>query len=266
MHDAVEVAGEVALQEACGFSTGFAFGDATVDVLPGLGVVLAAVEDDGVEGPVELAVAAAAEAVAVGESARGGERCDAGEPCEGCFRADAVFVRPAHDQLRGDDRSDACLVEEFGGERADVGEDLAFEERCLVGGRLDALGERAEREDGGEVVGGASARAAEATAAPDQLGDREQSKLVTEGLRRGHDHAAELDERDPANVDGASPGDHQYPQRFLTLSRTGSRTNAGSDNRARRAGRVERVVLAAQPPFGAGRAGALVDGLVASGR
>ncbi len=47
-----------------GVAAGLAFGDAAGDVVAGGRVVLAAVEDDGVEGAVELAVAAAAEAVA----------------------------------------------------------------------------------------------------------------------------------------------------------------------------------------------------------
>jgi hypothetical protein len=58
------VAGEVALEGACGVAAAFAFGDAAVDVGAGGGVVLAAVEDDRVEGAVELAVAAAAGPVA----------------------------------------------------------------------------------------------------------------------------------------------------------------------------------------------------------
>jgi hypothetical protein len=41
----------------------FAFGDAAGDVVAGGGVVLSAVEDDGVEGTVELPVAAAAGAM-----------------------------------------------------------------------------------------------------------------------------------------------------------------------------------------------------------
>ena len=59
----VEVAGEVALEQADGVAAGFAFGDAAGDVVLGGGVVLAAVEDDGVECAVELSVAAAAEAL-----------------------------------------------------------------------------------------------------------------------------------------------------------------------------------------------------------
>ena len=63
------MAGEVALEEAGGFAVGFAFGDAAGDVVLGCWVVLAAVEDDGVEGAVELAVAAAAESVPLGLAA-----------------------------------------------------------------------------------------------------------------------------------------------------------------------------------------------------
>ena len=67
------MAGEVALEQAGGVAAALAFGDAAGDVVLGGGVVLAAVEDDGVEGAVELAVAAAAEAVADRLTARGGD-------------------------------------------------------------------------------------------------------------------------------------------------------------------------------------------------
>jgi hypothetical protein len=170
------------------------------------------------------------------------------------------------EQLCGDDRSDARLVEERRGECADVTEDLALEERCLVGGRLDALGEGAERDDGGEMVGGASVRAAEATAAPDQLGDRKHPEVLSDDLRRSNDHAAELDERDSSHVDCASPGDHQHAQRFLPLARSGSGTSAGPDDRARRTDRVEWVVLAVQPPLSTRATGALVQHLAARGQ
>jgi hypothetical protein len=59
------VAGEVALEEANGVAGALAFGDAAAgDVVLGRGIVLAAVQDEGVKGAVELAVAAAAEPVA----------------------------------------------------------------------------------------------------------------------------------------------------------------------------------------------------------
>jgi hypothetical protein len=44
------VAGEVALEDPCSVAAGLAFGDAAGDVVAGRWVVLAAVEDDGVEG------------------------------------------------------------------------------------------------------------------------------------------------------------------------------------------------------------------------
>ena len=59
------MAGEVALEEPDGVSAGFAFGDASFDVVAGGGVVQSPVEDDGVQCSVELAVAAAAEPVRV---------------------------------------------------------------------------------------------------------------------------------------------------------------------------------------------------------
>jgi hypothetical protein len=71
LHDAVEVAGEVALEHASRFAGRLAAGERPGDVGACRGVVLAAVEDDGVEGAVELAVAAAAEPVADRLTARG---------------------------------------------------------------------------------------------------------------------------------------------------------------------------------------------------
>ena len=59
------MAGEVALEEAGGVAACLAFGDPLRDVVDGGGVVLAAVEDDRVEGAVELSVTAAAESVPV---------------------------------------------------------------------------------------------------------------------------------------------------------------------------------------------------------
>ena len=86
------MAGEVALEQAGGVAAGLAFGDASGDVVLGRWVVLAAVEDDGVEGAVELAVAAAAESVPGRLAARGGDRGDAGEAGEGGFGAEPAGV------------------------------------------------------------------------------------------------------------------------------------------------------------------------------
>lgn len=59
----------------------------------------------------------------------------------------------------------AALVEERGDERPDVVEDLALERLGLGGDDLDAAGERAQHEDGGELGGRPGVGAAEAAAA-----------------------------------------------------------------------------------------------------
>jgi len=71
LHEAVEVAGEVALEEAGGFAGRLAFGYTACDVAAGRGVVLSAMKDDRVQGAIELAIAAAAEAVPDRLPARG---------------------------------------------------------------------------------------------------------------------------------------------------------------------------------------------------
>jgi len=59
------VSGEVALEEPCGVASALSFCDPLRDVVAGAGVVLSAVQRDGVQCAVELAVAAAAEPVAL---------------------------------------------------------------------------------------------------------------------------------------------------------------------------------------------------------
>jgi hypothetical protein len=147
------VASEVALEDAGGVACAFALCNAASDVVACRRVVLAAVEDDGVQGAVELAVAAAAEAVADRLAARGGQWCDAGEAGEGGFGADAVMVGSGDNQLCGDDRADAGFVEQFGHERSYVVADLALELVGFCGCGLDSSRERAKGEHDRELVG-----------------------------------------------------------------------------------------------------------------
>jgi hypothetical protein len=119
-------------------------------------------------------------------------------------------VRPGDDELCGDDRSDAGLVEQRRGERAHVREEFALE---LVGFeccRLHTPGETAQYEPGGELVGG-RVRAPEPTAAVEQSTRRQAAQLLTERLGCGDDHRSELAECFPAHVDGAATGDEQEP-------------------------------------------------------
>ena len=66
LQESVEVSGDVAFEGADRFAAGFAFADAAVDVVDGAWVAAGAGEGDGVDGVVELSVAAAVEAVAGG--------------------------------------------------------------------------------------------------------------------------------------------------------------------------------------------------------
>lgn len=63
LQDAEEATGEVAFDAAEGFAFGLAFGDAALDVGAGFGVGFGADDRGLVDGPVELAVTAAAEAM-----------------------------------------------------------------------------------------------------------------------------------------------------------------------------------------------------------
>ena len=82
-------------------------------------------------------------------------------------------------------------------------------------------------------------------------------------LGRGHDHAAELDERDATDVDGAAPREQQHAQRLLPLSRAWQRQRLSRKPGTCSADRVERVVLAAQSPLRAGVAADLEHRLAA---
>ena len=92
LEEAVDLAGDVAFEAALGFSGGFALGGSFGDVGLGVWAVAAAGDGDGVQRAVELAVAAAVEAVA--GVLRGGrfEWGDAGEAGECCFVAAAAGV------------------------------------------------------------------------------------------------------------------------------------------------------------------------------
>jgi len=83
------VAGEVALEQSGGVAAALALGDPFGDVVLGRRIVLAAVKDDGVEGAIELVVAAAAEPLPCRLATGGGDGRHAGEAGEGGFGADA---------------------------------------------------------------------------------------------------------------------------------------------------------------------------------
>ena len=84
----VEAARDVAFEGADRFAFGLAFSRASVDVVDRALVASPAGEHDRVQGAVELAVAAAVEAVADRLAGAAGDRSHAGEPGESRFGAE----------------------------------------------------------------------------------------------------------------------------------------------------------------------------------
>ena len=113
--------------------------------------------DDLVEGAVELAVAAAVEAVADGLAGGGGDRGGAGEAGEGSLAGEPSVVRPGEHDLRGQERADAGLVEQLRSELAGELFDLAGEFAFLGGQLLDAPRDGFEGELGAAELGVVSA-------------------------------------------------------------------------------------------------------------
>src|SRR4051794_15308118 len=86
-------------------------------------------ERDDVECPVELAVAAAVEPVALLLAARGVDRAGAGERGEGCLASHPAGVAARDEQLGAANRPDAALLEQSG---RDLGDECS---QCTLGHR-----------------------------------------------------------------------------------------------------------------------------------
>ena len=89
---AVDASGEVALEQADCFAAGFAAADAFGDECRGVWIGAGEAECDGVEGAVEVAVAAAVEPVSVCLAAACGDRGDAGQAGEPGLMAESAGV------------------------------------------------------------------------------------------------------------------------------------------------------------------------------
>ncbi len=111
-----------------------AFGSFALDVGLAFGVAAGSGDGDAVDGSVDLAVAAAVEAVALGLARAGWDRCDAagaGELGVGC---EAVGAGDLADQLGGRQRPEAGLVEQLRGGLGDELGDLGLE---ILGGACE---------------------------------------------------------------------------------------------------------------------------------
>ena len=108
-----EAAGEVALEAADGFCGAVAFGALAGDVVLGFGVAAQAGDGDAVDGRVDLAVAAAVEAVAVGLAGADGDRSDAGGARELGVRREPLRAGDLADELGRGQRPGSGLGEQL---------------------------------------------------------------------------------------------------------------------------------------------------------
>src|SRR3954470_21565267 len=106
-----EAAGEVALEAADGFFGALAFGALAGDVVLGFGMAAQAGDGDAVDGGVDLAVAAAVEAMAVGLAGADRDRCDAGGAGKFGVGGESLGAGDLADELGRGQRSEAGLGE-----------------------------------------------------------------------------------------------------------------------------------------------------------
>jgi len=113
LEEVPDPAGEVAFEAAHGFEAGLAFGAFAGQVVLGLGVAAGAGERDAVNRGVELAVAAAVQAVAVGLAGADRDRGDAGGAGELGFGAKAAGAGDLAEQLGRGQGPEAGLGEQL---------------------------------------------------------------------------------------------------------------------------------------------------------
>ena len=127
LEQAPDAAGEVALEAADGFFGALAFGAFAGDVGAGFGVPTQPRDGDAMDGGVDLAVAAAVEAVAVGLAGADGDRRDAGGARELGVAAEAAGAGDLADELGGGQRPETGLAEQLWRDLGDELSDLGLE-------------------------------------------------------------------------------------------------------------------------------------------
>ena len=202
-------------------------------------------DGDDVDGAVELAVAEAVEAVAVGAAGGHRDRGGAGEHAEGSFAVDPSGVGPGQQDLGGGQGAEAG----FGGDQAgghvldDLG-DLRLEPGSLFGEGGDALAEPDQGlvQDPGLPVraGGAGQRGAFFRAP--LAGERPEPFAQRGG--GGDQDGGQRGAGGLGGLDGVVPVDHQQPQRFAVPVGAHLRRAGPGEQFAGRADGVDRVALA----------------------
>jgi hypothetical protein len=137
LEEVPDAAGEVAFEAADGFFGALAFGAFAGDVVLGLRVAAQAGDGDAMDGRVDLAVAAAIEAVAVGLAGAGGDRSHAGGAREFGVAGEPARAGDLADELGRGQRPETGLGQQLRRDLGDQVGDLGFE-------RLDRLAQFAD--------------------------------------------------------------------------------------------------------------------------
>ena len=210
----VEVAGELSFDAAACFAWGLAVAEEALVVGGGFGVVADAVERDHVEGPVELAVAAAVEPVALVWPLEASTGLVPARAANDASLSHPVGVAAGDDQLGGADGADAAFGEQLGRELAD---DLfrarrrSRRSRSSAAGRGRLSGARPRPRPLSRRCAGAVCRASFGG-----LVAVEAAQVAPERLGGGHDHGLQLVQRGGARSDSAAALEQKQAQSSRT--------------------------------------------------
>lgn len=252
----MQAAGEVALEASHGFALGLALGDAPGDVGLGGGVAAHADHDDEMQGPVELADAAAVEAVPAGIPGGRGDGAGPGQGGECGLGADSAGVGPRDEHDGGGDGTDTGQREQVGSHVLDellelggVGLDLLVQGQDLPG-EAGGLG-AADRDVDGLVVPGPPGgdlpqlgHGQRSAGIDPQVGGSDQGgQDVDRGGVFVRDHVA-ADQQDPQGVSGA------VCARDTQLIDIGAQDGPGDPDRIQRVGLAHAAVVRLRLPAG----------------
>ena len=110
-------------------------------------------------------------------------------------------MRPRHDQLRGDDRTDADLIEQIRSDPTDESIDLALE----LGGFVFACERPSCRgmqgHDGGELLSSQSCRASQRGTGVQEFSEGQRPQPVTQGVGRADDQRVQCRDRSGTELD-----------------------------------------------------------------
>ena len=218
---------------------------AALDVGDGGRVAAHPGDGDDVDGAVELAVAEAVEAVAVGAAGGDGDSRGAGEHAEGGFAVNASGVGPGQQDLGGEQGAETG----FGGDQAgshvlDDPGDLRLEPGSLFGEGGDPLAEPDQGlvQDPGLAVRASGAGQGGAFFRPPLAGERPE--LFAQRGGGGDQDGGQRGAGGLGGLDGVVPVDHQQPQRFAVPVGAHLRRPGPGEEFAGRADGVDRVALA----------------------